>query len=295
MTARLEPVIQCRIHRGAWYPKSAGCSLCRAHTVRLAEQVGHEAAKAAAAARAEAATLDELAADLEAMARIRQLKSANDLIAAAFFRAFMVIALLATLAACGHEEEQAPELAAAGFGVVLNKSTLPRSTLADLVDLQLGETPELDVGGVLFIIVATLEDAMARCGVGAWACTSPSEVVIAPWDLTPSNWPASLGTVWQNAAGISHELCHCFYFQGGGDGDPTHQHQECFGETGDAVVARVAGDFVATYGDALLAEFAAQKIDNGPTAGASALAVRGADAMHGQVHGAVGPASMVLP
>jgi hypothetical protein len=62
--------IQCQRHRGAWYPKSKGCSLCKAYELALKqgdELVARRARASADAARADVVGLEQVAADLEAL------------------------------------------------------------------------------------------------------------------------------------------------------------------------------------------------------------------------------------
>lgn len=87
----LQPIVQCQRHRGAWYPKSHGCALCRAHELALkqADRLTAACAKAAAETRADTASMTEVAEDLESMRSVarRNAQDALDVIGQSLFRA----------------------------------------------------------------------------------------------------------------------------------------------------------------------------------------------------------------
>jgi hypothetical protein len=265
-------LLRCARHPHAWYPRAVGCSTCRMQ--RKAEQRAEQLTKRAQfdASPASATKIDNgltvlgessrnglTAQDdtvspasmhelVDGMEQIRCFKNASDAIQEAFFKAMLALALFVS-AACG-AEDSAPIIPLA-----MNEAAARVQThLGALLELQLQELPGLDISQVHFVIVDTLEDAYAHCGAGNQACTHlPSGMIVAPWDLTPSNWPASLATVQWVAEGIAHELCHVYYWQTEGDGDADHLHQECFNRDGDSVVTRVASRFVDDRGATILA------------------------------------------
>lgn len=159
---------------------------------------------------------------------------------------------VASTVACGTEEPQLDSEQVDVLGGVVNYSPLiTDSEVRALAAMQQVELPGFDPSVLLVVIVDSFEESARRCGPGIWACSSRTHV-IAPWDLSISNWPVDLDAVRINAGTFAHELCHQFYFQDGGDGDPAHTHTECFEFEAGTVVDRVSRSFTSRYGEALL-------------------------------------------
>lgn len=141
------------------------------------------------------------------------------------------------LAACSTEDVIQTGLELLSGPYILNGSpTITDAQVTELLELTAREAAGLDLSVVRVVVLDTYEEAAERCGPGVSACASPPSkldgtvTVIAPWDLTPSNWPASDSTRRMAAGNFVHELCHALHFQDGGDGDPNHADKPCFGE-----------------------------------------------------------------
>ena len=153
------------------------------------------------------------------------------------------------------------------FNSILNGSPdIADEELEAIGKFQVKHLPGFNPERVYLFVVDTTEESGEYC-LGAWACTyvvGGLSKVMVPWDLTLSNWPVNKSAVKVSAQTIAHEFCHAYYYQDGGDGDPLHSHQECFGDDGGnyggsdpnnpTVVVRVAQDFVQAYADKILAE-----------------------------------------
>lgn len=221
----LSPVIKCAVH-GTWHPKAAGCSSCASH--RKALELGAKSA----ARRAELALLP-----LESPCGFASWSASG---------AFAVVVLMLT--ACGAEPVEADTFVPGRFAQIVNGSPdVTDAQVAALGELFVKHAPWLDTLHVVLNVTATRNEALERCEREPM-CAAGGEATAA-FEMDPGAQQANPQSIWWSAFEISHALCHARFAQAGGDGDPTHQHAECFTD----VASRVADDFVAAHGADILA------------------------------------------
>lgn len=162
-------------------------------------------------------------------------------------RAALVLALL-VVTACGAEPVEADAFVPGRFAEIVNGSPdVTDAQVAALGELFVKHAPWLDTLHVTLNVTATRDEALERC-TREPMCAAGGEATAA-FEMDPGTQQANPQSIWWSAFEISHALCHARFAQAGGDGDPTHQHAECF----SGVASRVADDFVAAHGADILA------------------------------------------